>query len=141
MAPIGVLAVLNVFLFAFHGALVAFNVLGWAWRRTRRLNLFTLLLTLASWTLMGLWFGVGYCVLTDLHWRVRAAMGIHDTASSYLALLVRTLTGWAPPATLVNPVAAVIFLAALIASLALNVRDIREKSRRRAQLSESPPRP
>ena len=120
------LAVLNVALFAFHGALVLFNMLGWAWPRTRRLNLATLLLTLFSWTMMGLWYGAGYCVLTDLHWRVRAAMGIHETASSYLALLVRTLTGWEPPAALVSPVAGAVFLAALGASVAFNVRDARQ---------------
>lgn len=119
------LAALNVFLFVFHGALVAFNVVGWTWRRTRRLNLVTLLLTLASWTLMGLWFGTGYCVLTDLHWRVRTAMGIHETTGSYLALLVRTLTGWEPPAVLVNPVAAAVFLFSLMMSVMLNVRDWR----------------
>lgn len=119
------LAALNVLLFALHGGLVVFNVVGWAWRRTRRLNLLTLLLTLASWTLMGLWFGVGYCVLTDLHWRVRAAMGIHETAGSYLALLVRVVTGWKPPAALVNPVAATVFVFALGMSVGLNVRDRR----------------
>jgi len=79
-------------LFALHAGLVLFNVFGWIPRRLRRWNLTTLLLTLFSWTVMGLWFGRGYCVLTDWHWKVRAALGIHETADSYLVVLVRTLT-------------------------------------------------
>jgi hypothetical protein len=118
-----VLPVLNVAFFVFHTALILFNVFGWVDRRTRRWNLATLLLTLFSWTAMGIWFGRGYCVCTDLHWRVRAAMGIQDHADSYLALLVRILSGWDPPVTLVNNVAAVVFLLALITSMTLNLRD------------------
>lgn len=123
------LAVLNVAFFVFHTALIALNVFGWAWRRTRRLNLAALLLTLFSWTVMGLWFGRGYCVCTDLHWRIRAAMGIQDHADSYLVLLVRVLTGWDPPVALVNGVAAGVFGLCLIASIALNVRDVRTQRR------------
>jgi hypothetical protein len=123
-----VLPVLNVGFFAFHTALILFNVFGWIWPRTRPWNLATLLLTLLSWTLMGIWFGRGYCVCTDLHWRVRAAMGIHDHADSYLVLMVRLLSGWDPPTLLVNRVAAVIFLLALTTSAALNLRDRRRRS-------------
>lgn len=123
------LAFLNVAFFAFHTALILLNVLGWAWIRTRRLNLATLILTLLSWTVMGIWFGQGYCVCTDLHWRVRAAMGIHDHADSYLVLLVRMLTGWNPPVTLVNGVAAVVFAVSLGMSVTLNVRDWRTQRR------------
>ena len=119
------LAALNVFFFVFHTALILFNVLGWIPKRTRRWNLATLLMTLFSWTVMGIWFGKGYCVCTDLHWRVRAAMGIHDHADSYLVLLVRTVSGWDPPVPLVNAVALWTFVFSLGMSIALNVRDRR----------------
>ena len=121
------LAALNVAFFVFHTALILFNVLGWVPRKTRRWNLLTLLLTLVSWTVMGIWFGRGYCVCTDLHWRVRAAMGIHETADSYLVLLVRTLSGWDPPVPLVNTIAFWCFLFSLTMSVTLNVRDWRRK--------------
>lgn len=122
-----VLPALNLGFFAFHTALILFNVFGWIWPRTRRWNLATLLLTLASWTVMGIWFGKGYCVCTDLHWRVRAAMGIHDHADSYLVLLIRMTTGWDPPPALVSQVAAVVFLLALTTSVTLNLMDGRRK--------------
>ncbi len=122
------LATANIALFIFHTALILFNVLGWAWAKTRRWNLATLLLTLFSWTVMGIWKGAGYCVCTDLHWRVREAMGLHDQADSYLVFLVQKLSGWNPPVPLVNAVALIVFLTSLAASVSLNVRDRRPAS-------------
>ncbi|RYG34495.1 DUF2784 family protein [bacterium] len=120
------LAVLNIAFFVFHTALILFNVLGWIWRPTRRWNLATLLVTLFSWTVMGYWYGAGYCVCTDLHWRVRREMGIRDEADSYLVLMVRLLTGWDPPVPLVNAVAGTVFLFSLVMSVGLNLRDRRK---------------
>ena len=75
---------------------------------------------------MGLWKGAGYCILTDWHWRVRAAMGIHETADSYIVLLVRTITGWNPPVSLANNVALIAFLTSFTLSVTLNLRDWRK---------------
>lgn len=131
MIPHAGLVALNIGFFVFHTGLILFNVFGWIPQQTRRWNLATLLLTLFSWTVMGIWFGQGYCVCTDLHWRVRAAMGIHDGADSYLVLLVRMLSGWDPPVGLVNSVAAAVFAFSLVASVVLNARDWRRRHRLR----------
>ncbi|HPF94086.1 MAG TPA: DUF2784 family protein, partial [Tenuifilaceae bacterium] len=61
---------LDVFFVAFHTLLIAFNLFGWIWWRTRKANLITLLLTGLSWIGLGLFFGIGYCPLTDWHWQV-----------------------------------------------------------------------
>jgi hypothetical protein len=117
------LAVLNIGFFVFHTALILFNVFGWMHPKTRKWNLATLLLTLLGWTVLGIWYGVGYCVCTDWHWQVRKAMGIVETADSYIVLLVRNLTGWDPPIALANNVAMWVFIASFTMSVALNLRD------------------
>ncbi len=119
------LQIANIGFFVFHSMLILLNVIGWAWKKTRVWNLACLLATAASWGIMGIWKGAGYCICTDWHWQVRAAMGIHETSSSYVVLLLRNLTGWDAPTSLVNPVALVVFLAALAASVTLNFRDFR----------------
>ncbi len=119
---------LDGFFFTFHAVLVLFNVFGWIPTKTRRLNLACLTLTAVSWFLMGLWKGVGYCILTDWHWQVRRALGIHDPDGSYIELLIRKLTGWAAPPLLVQYSAGFIFGAAVICSLVVNIRDMRRKS-------------
>jgi hypothetical protein len=121
------LPALNIAFFVFHTALILFNVFGWAWAPTRRWNLVTLLATAFSWGVMGIWKGIGYCPITDWHWRVREAMGIRETSSNYLVLLVETLSGWTPPIQLANTVAVVVLLGSLSLSIGLNVRDWRRR--------------
>ena len=110
-------------LILFHSALVLFNCTGWAWRRTRRLHLLALALTALSWFLLGLWFGQGYCVCTDLHWRVRAALGEPVQDTTYIQFLVRELTGWRPEAGLVTTLTGTVFAVSVVLSVSLNLRD------------------
>jgi hypothetical protein len=121
--PRVVLEVLNVFFFLFHTCLVVFNVAGWAWKRTRLWNLYSLGLTAFSWFLMGIWYGTGYCVCTDLHFRVRETLGIHDNADNYLQLLARHVLGLDPSPAMVRQIAGLVFGLCLVASITLNVRD------------------
>jgi len=119
------LQLLDAGFFVLHSGIVLFNVFGWVWRRTRRANLIMLLLTLASWLLMGAIYGVGYCVCTDMHFRVRAALGYHDRGDNYLGFLVRKITGYLPPEHLVRIVSGTVFCFCLLMSLWLNWRDHR----------------
>jgi hypothetical protein len=110
-------------LIAFHTALVLFNCTGWIWRRTRKLHLVTMSATAISWLLLGLWFGAGYCICTDLHWRVRTALGQHVTEDTYIQYLVARLTGWTPSSQLATNAAGIVFVLALVLSIGLNLRD------------------
>ncbi len=123
------LAIANIAFFAFHTALILFNVFGWLAPKWRKWNLITLALTLASWAIMGIWQGMGYCICTDLHWRVRDAMGIQESADSYLVLMVRLISGWDPPVAMVNNVALGVFVVSLAGSVAMNVKDWRNSTR------------
>ncbi len=123
------LAALNIAFFVFHTGLILFNVFGWIPKKTRKWNLATLLLTLFGWTVLGYWYGVGYCICTDWHWDVRQAMGIDESADSYIVLLVRNVTGWDPPVSLANTVAMWVFIFSLVMSVGLNLRDMRDKKR------------
>jgi len=113
------------FFWLFHTVLIFFNLFGWAHRRLRPWNLATLGLTLVSWLVMGLWYGVGYCVCTDAHFTIRREMGIRDNGESYLQLLVEKISGWNPPVDLVNNVAGICMASAVILSIGTNIRDWR----------------
>jgi hypothetical protein len=133
------LQIANIAFFVFHTLLILFNVFGWIWKRTRLWNLVTLAGTAISWGIMGIWKGAGYCICTDWHWQVRSALGIRETSSSYLVLLIRNLTGWDAPTALVNPVALIVFLACLTASIVLNVKDYAGRTKTGGRIIEPPP--
>ncbi len=116
---------LDIGIYLFHNALIGFNLFGWAWRRTRVANLVTLLLTGASWTVLGLWYGLGYCPITDWHWQVKTRLGQTDLPHSYIKYLIDTPTGLDMPPLWADVLACVAFGMALALSIALNVRDWR----------------
>ena len=114
---------LNNFFFAFHTALIFFNTFGWIFHKTRKWNLITLLLTAFSWFVLGIWYGWGYCVCTDWHWRVRMHLGYHDSSNSYIQFLAQKLTGINFSSQLTDTVTAIVFFVSLIMSIWLNIRD------------------
>ena len=118
---------LNFFFFVFHTVFTFFNITGWAFRKTRRLNLATLLLTAFSWFVLGIWYGWGYCFCTDWHWQVREKLGYHDQRQSYIQFLVYKLTGKLFNEELVNYTTLIVFLLSLALSILLNVRDSKLK--------------
>jgi hypothetical protein len=120
---------LDRFFIAFHTGLIAFNLFGWVWKKTRLANLATLTATLLSWTVLGIWYGFGYCPCTDWHWRVRLRLGDTDLPASYIKFLVDTLTGLDVPAGLVNGAAVVLLALAFAASVGTNLLDFLKKSR------------
>ena len=76
-----------------HAALIFFNLFGWAWRKTLRLNLISIFLTAGSWVAFAPWYGLGYCPCTDWHWQVKWALGQTDLPNNYLTYLFETWTG------------------------------------------------
>ena len=83
---------LNVTFFVFHSAWIVLVCTGWIWRRTRPWQLTAIALTAASWFVLGLRYGWGYCPFTDWHWQIRSRLGFIDPPS-YIQLLIGELTG------------------------------------------------
>jgi hypothetical protein len=121
---------LDIFFTVFHTFLILFNLFGWIWKRTRRINLACLLLTAGSWLLLGIFYGIGYCPLTDWHFMVLRRLGYTDLPSSYISFLITRLTGLHPGQVLVDAATAGGLVLALLISVYLNIRD---RSRRRAR--------
>lgn len=121
---------LDIFFILFHTSLVIFNLFGWTFRRTRILNLFTLVITGASWLLLGLIVGtLGYCPLTEWHFNVLLRLGESNLPTSYIKYLTDRITGLDVSASLVDKVTLYSFIAALTISLFLNIRDFRIKKK------------
>jgi hypothetical protein len=117
---------LDIFFIIFHTLLIIFNLFGWIWVKTRKLNLVVLLLTGSSWLFLGLIVGtLGYCPLTDWHFEILSKLGVTDLPNSYVKYLADRLTGFNLNSSLVDSVTLVSFIAALAISLGYNIRDYR----------------
>jgi hypothetical protein len=121
---------LDIFFLLFHTLLIFFNLFGWIWKKTRRYNLITLSLTGASWLFLGLVVGVlGYCPLTDWHFRVLYKLGKTDLPDSYIKYLFDRLTGFDINASLVDKATLYSFLAAFTMSLIFNLLAFNKKKK------------
>ena len=120
---------LDYFFFFFHTSITLFNIFGWMFPKTRKINLVTLLLTAFSWFVLGIWYGWGYCVFTDWHWDVRQHLGYDDRSNSYIHFLILKLTGINLKPQLVDNVVLIGFLLSLVMSIWLNVRSGRRKKK------------
>ena len=108
------------FLFVFHFLFIIFNLTGWIWKKTRKLHLVSILLTLASWFLLGIFYGWGYCPLTDWHWSVLREMGRYGLPNSYVSYLIERVSGYLLPDLLVDWITVSVTLVALALSVWYN---------------------
>jgi hypothetical protein len=122
-----VLKAVNYFFLIFHISLILFNLFGWIPKRLRKWNLISLGVTAFSWFILGIFYGYGYCFLTDWHWQVRDQLGLFTESESYIQFLIIQLTGITMDEDLVNTFTAIFFFTALALSIYVNIRDRRRK--------------
>ncbi len=122
-------AFLDKFFFVFHSAIIVFIISGWLLKKTRLAHLLVVLLTAFSWTILGIWYGFGFCPSTQWHWQVRMKLGHYDMPSTYTKFLIDSLTGLDLNARLVDILAVCVLLLALFASVLVNRRDLRRKKK------------
>lgn len=116
------LKLLDFFFTVFHTILILFNLFGWIFPATRRLNLIVLLITGGSWFILGLFYGIGYCPLTDWHFQVLENSGYTDLPNSYVTFLIQRFTGHTPNQQLTDTVTMICYFTALVVSVVLNLR-------------------
>jgi len=121
---------LNYFFFVFHTLLVLFILFGWLFTKARKYHFAAILSTAFSWFILGIWYGWGYCICTDWHWRIRNILGYTDASDSYIHFLILKITGINFSFHLVDKVTLYFFLVCSTLSAVLNLRDwIKDKPR------------
>jgi hypothetical protein len=88
-----VLGVLDVLFHVIHLSFIVINLTFWMSFRTLRIAQITLLLTLISWFGFGIFYGFGYCFLTDWHWQVKESLGEKNLPLSYVKYILDKVTG------------------------------------------------
>ncbi|MEN8197983.1 MAG: DUF2784 family protein [Pseudomonadota bacterium] len=115
------LNIANITLHGLHLAIVLGASVGWIFCETR---LATLLLQAAialSWAAIGPLVGkpFGYCLVTDMQWRVRRGIGLAERPGGYMKYLVDGVTGRNFDAGIIDRWTARVFAASIAANLTL----------------------
>jgi hypothetical protein len=71
-------------------------------RETRQLHYFLALLILVSWYGLGIFYGFGYCLITDIQWRIKRLLGQMPSTEYYIKYMIDKITGLNTRANFVN---------------------------------------
>lgn len=123
------LPILDSFYTLLHLLIIGFNLVGWAWPATRRWHLYGVLLTAASWFLLGIWYGIGYCPITDWQWEVKTRLGEHNLPNSFIKYQLDKLMGIESDPVWIDTITAVSFGVVFFVALYLNFRKTPMRSR------------
>ena len=115
-----ILHLLDIFLTICHAIIVGFNLLGWIWKKTRMANFVVIMITASCWFILGIWYGIGYCPITDWQWQVKEKLGEHNLPNSFIKYWADKLTGTDVNTQFIDILIAVCFAIALITSVYLN---------------------
>jgi hypothetical protein len=114
------LYILDVLFTLLHVVLIGFNLLGWIWKSSRRLHFYAVLLTAFSWLILGIWFGWGYCLITDWQWQVKRKLGEEDLPGSFIKYMADQIPGLDISTSFIDLSTAVGFGLAALLSVYLN---------------------
>ncbi|MDD3875121.1 MAG: DUF2784 domain-containing protein [Bacteroidales bacterium] len=120
----------------FHLLLSLFNITGWIFKKTRKINLITIFLTAFSWFILGTRFGYGYCPLTDWHWKILRQLNYNDLPNSYIKFIIDRFFGTDINSVLVDNMVVLLFFVAFSGTIILNIKDAGKKNEK--QKTEEP---
>jgi hypothetical protein len=114
------LRVLDIFFTVLHLAIVGSNLFGWIPKQTRKANFILIVLTAASWFLLGIWYGMGYCPVTEWQWQVKEKLGERNIPGNFIEYIAEKALNQDFNSGFVSTVTAVCFGLAVMASVYVN---------------------
>lgn len=106
--------------------MIIVNLTFWMSFRTLRIAQVSVLLTLVSWFGFGLFYGFGYCFLTDWHWQIKEKLGQTNLPPSYIKYILDKVTGMSWDAALVDKMAFAGLIFSVSGCLIQTVRKIKK---------------
>jgi hypothetical protein len=91
-------------------------------RETRPLHYVLSLLILFSWYGLGIFYGFGYCLITDIQWKIKRRLGQMPSTEYYIKYMIDKITGFNSRANIVNGVTTYTYLGILIIATILQLR-------------------
>jgi len=119
-AKLKVLKFLDILLTLTHFVLIGFNLFGWIWPKTRKVHLITVAVTAFSWFILGIWFGWGYCPITDWQWKIKERLGETNLPDSFIKYYADKITGKNIGPSIVDITTLIVFLLVIVLSIYLN---------------------
>lgn len=103
-----------------HLVIIGFNLSGWIWPSTRKLHLIVVALTLGCWLILGIWYGLGYCPITDWQWQIKEKLGEVNLPGSFIKYYADKISGQDISSLFIDIITGVSFTLAIMMTIYLN---------------------
>lgn len=103
-----------------HLLVIGVNLFAWIWPKTRKFHLYIVAITLFCWLVLGIWYGFGYCPITDWQWQVKTKLGETHLPNSFVKYYLDKLAGRDIADTTVDVITLISFLVAIVCSVKVN---------------------
>ena len=111
---------LDFLLTVLHVVIIAFNLFGWIFPATRKAHFISIVITAFCWFVLGIWFGWGYCPVTDWQWRVKEQLGQTNLPASFITYYADKITGRHFTDSFISIVTLICFFLAITLSIYFN---------------------
>ncbi|MEJ7822947.1 MAG: DUF2784 domain-containing protein [Chitinophagaceae bacterium] len=111
---------LDIFLTFLHFLIIGFVLFGWITPITRKAHFICTIAIAASWLLLGMWFGIGYCPVTDWQWDVKTKLGEQNLPSSFIKYFADKITRKDISSFYIDIITATSFAIAVLLSVYVN---------------------
>jgi len=103
-----------------HLGLIFICLAGWMFEPTRIVHLAVVVLVALSWIGLGYFFGYGYCLFTDVQWRVKRKLGQEPHTESYIKYVLDKITNLNIDQKITDNLTLYSYVGAVVLSLAMN---------------------
>lgn len=126
---------INIVFHALHTGLIAFHLFALLVPRLRVIHFWSLTTTLLSWLGLGLFYGLGYCPLTDWHWQHLIKMGTDPSSlpRSYVTFIIFYGREWPADELIVDILVGLVTAMLWLLSLRFFIRRFNETRRPAAE--------
>jgi hypothetical protein len=111
---------LDAFFTLLHVIIIAINLFGWIPPATRRFHFIFIIVTAFCWFILGIWFGMGYCPITDWQWRVKEQLGERNLPASFITYYINKISHSNFSDSFINLFTLIFFIAAALLSVYFN---------------------
>jgi hypothetical protein len=112
----------DILLTLLHVIIIIFNLFGWIFPATRKAHFICIVITAFCWFVLGIWFGWGYCPITDWQWHIKEKLGETNLPASFITYYANKITGMHFSDSVINILTLILFLLAAIISVYVNFR-------------------
>jgi ABC-type Na+ efflux pump permease subunit len=97
-----------------------FNLTGWIFKPTHKFHLVVVAITCFCWLVLGIWYGFGYCPVTEWQWQIKEQLGETNLPASFITYFINNLLGGSISEKVINNGTGIIFFVVIIITVYLN---------------------